>query len=33
MPEDIYVEEALQVMVEDDELSVWEEAFMIGYLE
>ena len=30
---DVYMEELLQDMVEDDELSAWEEAFMVGYLE
>lgn len=30
---DIYIEELLQDMVEDDELAAWEQAFMVGYLE
>lgn len=30
---DVYMEELLQEMVEDDELAAWEEAFMVGYLE
>ena len=29
---DIYVGDSLQDMLEDDELSAWEEAFMVGYL-
>ena len=33
MIEDVYVEDALHAMVEEDELNGWEEAFMIGYLE
>ena len=29
---DVYREEELPDMVEDDELNAWEEAFMLGYL-